>query len=112
MKKKLFISVAALGLIVGGLIGCNNNNKSSEGSKSSTPSSSQPSKPSSSSAAPSSTPSSSSQAPISQATVNQTVTQDTDGNGAKIATQRHLTLWGGPKPKPLGGYRIQGTGYR
>ena len=86
MKKKLFISVAALGLLVGGLIGCNNNNKSSEESQSSAPSSSQPAKPSSSSTTPSSsqTPSSSSQAPITQATVNQTVTPDGDNNGAKI----------------------------
>lgn len=75
MKSKLFISVAALGLLIGGLVGCNGN-KSSEGQKSSqAPASSEPAKPSSSSVAPSSssqapssssssaTPSSSSQAP-------------------------------------------------
>ena len=34
MKSKLFISVAALGLLIGGLVGCNGN-KSSEEQKSS-----------------------------------------------------------------------------
>ena len=90
MKNKLFISVAALGLLLGGLIGCNNNKSSEESKSSSAPASSQSSvRPSSSSVAPSSSsssvaPSSSSQAPITQATVNQTVTPDSDNNGATI----------------------------
>ena len=68
MKSKLFISVAALGLLIGGLVACNGNKESSEPAKSSSaPASSQPSSssaaPSSSSQAP--TPSSSSAAPSS-----------------------------------------------
>ena len=75
MKSKLFISVAALGLLIGGLVGCNGNKSSEEQKSSQTPASSEPAKPSSSSVAPSSssqapssssssaTPSSSSQAP-------------------------------------------------
>lgn len=61
MKRKLFISIAALGLLFGGLVACNGN-KSSEAPKSSdTPASSESAKPSSSSVAPSSqTPASSS----------------------------------------------------
>ena len=67
MKSKLLVSVAALGLLIGGLVGCNGNKQSSEPAKSSSaPASSQPSsssqpKPSSSSSTPAS--SSSSQAP-------------------------------------------------
>ena len=61
MKSKLLVSVAALGLLIGGLVGCNGNKGSSEPAKSSSaPASSQPS---SSSAAPQS--SSSSQVPTS-----------------------------------------------
>ena len=75
MKSKLFISVAALGLLIGGLVGCNGNKSSEEQKSSQAPASSEPAKPSSSSVAPSSssqapssssssaTPSSSSQAP-------------------------------------------------
>ena len=68
MKSKLLISVAALGLLIGGLVACNGNKESSEPAKSSSaPASSQPSSssaaPSSSSQAP--TPSSSSAAPSS-----------------------------------------------
>ena len=61
MKSKLFISVAALGLLIGGLVGCNGNKSSEEQKSSQAPASSEPAKPSSSSVA----PSSSSQAPSS-----------------------------------------------
>lgn len=68
MKSKLLVSVAALGLLIGGLVGCNGN-KSSEAPKSSdAPASSESAKPSSSSVVPSSSsvaPSSSTVAPSS-----------------------------------------------
>ena len=65
MKSKLFISVAALSLLIGGLVGCNGNKSSEEQKSSQAPASSESAKPSSSSVAPSSSsvaPSSSSSA--------------------------------------------------
>ena len=74
MKSKLLVSVAALGLLIGGLVGCNGGKGSSEPSKSSsTPASQSSSQVPSSSQAPSS---SSSAAPSSSSSAAPAHRQD------------------------------------
>ena len=78
MKSKLLISVAALGLLIGGLVGCNGKKESSEPAPSSSaPASSQPS---SSSAQPSST----SQAPASSSSSNSSAAPVHEHSYAKV----------------------------